>query len=106
MGQRCGPPILVRMEQEELALRPHMEIIPHSLCLRQHFFQNISGIALEHRSVRLIYVADQSRHLSLLRPPRKYHKCIQIQIQIRILYPGKSFYGRAVKHNLIVQRLF
>ncbi len=107
MGKGGGPAVLIRMEQEELAFWPYLEIISHSLCLRQHLFQDIPRVTLKDRPVWLIYIADQPRNLPLLRPPREYGKCIRIRVQIhiRLLGSGKPFNGRAVKHDLIIQSL-
>ena len=106
MGYGSGKSVLIRVEKEEFALRSHIEFISHSLRFRHHFLQNVSGIALKNSAVRLIYIADQPRHFTLLGPPRKYLKSVRIRIQIhiRIFRSCEAFNRRTVKHDPVIQR--
>ena len=95
------------MEQEKFTFRSYIKFIPHASGFRHNFFQDISRITLKSSSVRLIYITDQPRYLPLLWSPREDLKSIQIWIKIHIRFfnPCESFYGRAIKHNLIIQCL-
>ena len=74
----------------------------------RYVLKNISRIAFVSCSIRSVNIADKSCNLSLLRPPRKNFKCIQIRVQIHIRFfdSGKSFYRRSIKHTFIIQCSF
>ena len=99
--------LLVRLEQEKLALRAHVEAVAHVRRLLQHALEHPARIAHERRSVRIVHVADQPRHLPLLRTPRQHHERIQIRIQVlvRLVDAHKSFDRASVNHDLVVHRL-
>ena len=84
MGQRRRKPVVIRMEEEKLTLRAYIHRISHLRRLGDRLFQHISRVHLIRRSVRAVHVADQSRHLALLRSPREDLKGAQIRIQIHI----------------------
>ena len=107
MGIGGRPPIVVRMEQEKLALRPHLEGIAHLLCLLCRLAQHIPGISLKRLLVYAVDVADQPGHLALLRTPWKDLKGVQIRIKIHIRFfdTHKALDGGAVKNTPVFQRL-
>ena len=107
VGLGGGPPLLVGVEQEEFTLRPHLEGISHGLCPGHGLPQHITGITRKGRAVRIVHVADQAGHLSLLGTPGKYLKGIKIRIEVHIglINPHKALDGGAVKHTLVIQGL-
>ena len=107
MADRRRLRVVVQMEEEKFALRPHLKGIPHFRRFLQRPLQDISGISLKRTPVRADDVADQTRHLSLLRSPRKDLQRIRIrfQVQIRIFDPRISSDRRTVEHEPSVQRL-
>ena len=108
MCQRRRQSVIIHVEKEELAFRPHIHRIPHFFRLSDRLFQDIPGIHLIGRPIRAVDVTDQTRHLPLLRSPRKDLKGTQIRIKIhiRVLFSGKSFQRGHVKHASVIQRLF
>ena len=89
MCKRSRKAVVIRMEQEELALGTRIKRIPKFCGMCDRFLQHISRIDFIGRSVRPVYITDQARHLALLRAPRKYLKRTQIRIKIhiRVLFP-------------------
>ena len=84
MGVSSWPSFVICMKQEELTFRAGKETISHLFCLPNHLLQHIPGVSLKRCSVRPIYVTHHTGNLSLLGPPRKDLKGIQIRIQIHI----------------------
>ena len=105
-SRRGRMPFFVHLEQEELALRPHVETIAHLRGPGQHFLQHPAGIARERRSVRVVYVADQSRNLAVLGPPGQDRKGVQVgmQVLVALVDPDKALDAAAVDHDLVIDR--
>ena len=104
-GPRRGTALLVGLEQEELQLRPYMESIPQLLCFFQRPLEDVPGVPVKGSAVRIINIADQPGHLSVLGTPRQDGEGVQVraQILVRLLHPDRALYGAAVQHDLPVQ---
>ena len=105
IGNRRRISRIIRLKQEKFAFRSYVKVISHLFCLGKYLLKNMSRIAFVSCSIRSVNIADKSCNLSLLRPPRKNFKCIQIRVQIHIRFfdSGKSFYRRSIKHTFIIQ---
>ena len=103
-GLGGGVAVIVRLEQEKLQLRPHVEGIAHALRPLDHLLQNAPGIAHEGRAVRIVDVADQTGHLAVLGPPGQDGEGIQVrpQVLVGLLNADKALNGAAVQHDLVV----
>ena len=101
-------PVLVVIEQEELAFRPHIESgKAHLLRLAEHLLEQAAGIALKGGAVRLVHVADQAGRPFPLPIPWEDDEAVEIGIEIHValLDPDKSLDGGAVEHALVLKRL-
>ena len=100
--------LLVRLEQEGLALRADVERIAHCLRALELPLQNPARVSDAGDAVRIVYVAEQARHLDALRQPGQDCEGIQIGIQVLValLNAGEAFDGTAVDHDLVVHGLF
>ena len=107
-GPDRGAALLVGLEQEKFQLRPHVKVESQRLRLLQRPLEDIPGIALEGRPVRIVNIADQPGHLSVLGPPGQDGEGVRVrtQILVRLLHPDGALDGAAVQHDLPVQRPF
>ena len=69
MCDRRGQTILITLKQEELTLRSYMEGVSLLRRLGNGTFQDITRVAREGISLRIVYITNQSRHSSLLGSP-------------------------------------
>ena len=99
--------LFVRLEQEKLAFRADVEGISHIRCFLQNLLQHAAGISDKGGAVGIVYIADQARNPSVLRPPGQNGEGIQIRIQVLValLNAGEAFDGAAVDHDLVVYGL-
>ncbi len=108
VGLGGGLALLVGLEQEELSLGAHVEgVIAHVGGLLQHPLQHAAGVAYEGSAVGIVDVADESGHLTVLRPPGEHNKGVQVGIEVlvRLVDADKAFDGRAIQHDLVVDGL-
>ncbi|MPM01701.1 hypothetical protein SDC9_47941 [bioreactor metagenome] len=76
---------LIGLEKEKLALGTNIKgVIAHGYRFLQRAYQDTAGIAHKRSSVRIIDIADETRHLAVLRTPGENHKGIQIRVKILI----------------------
>ena len=106
-GLRGRRALLVRLEEEELALGADVEGIAHIRRALKFLFQHAARVAHKGRAVRVVYVADEARHPAVLRPPGEDGEGIQIgaQVLVALLNAGKVLDGTAVDHHLSVHGL-
>ena len=109
VGLGSGFAVLIGTEQEELRLGAHIEsVVAHIGGTLQYPLEHAAGIAHKGAAVRVMHIADEPRHLAVLAVPGKDDKGIQIGIQVLVglINADKALDGGAVKHDLIVDRLF
>ena len=106
VGLGGGTALLVGVEQEKLALRSNVEHVPHLLRPLHGALQHIARVPDKGLLIHAVHVADQARHLALLRPPGEYLKGVQVGIQVHVglVDPHKALDGGAVEHAAVVQR--
>ena len=106
-GLRGRRALLVRLEEEELALGADVEGIAHVRRALKLLFQHAARVAHEGRAVRVVHVADEARHLAVLRSPGKDGEGIQVgaQVLVALLDAGEALDGAAVDHHLSVHGL-
>ena len=108
MSDGGGMAILVGVEQEEFALRPHVEAVSHVRRILDRFAQDVARVPFKRRAVRLVDVADQPGNLPVPGVPGQDDKGVQIrpEIHIGLLNTHKALDGRAVEHTLVIQCFF
>ena len=108
VGLGGGLALLVGLEQEELALRAHVEPVEaHVVGLLDHPLEHLAGIAHKGAAVRVVHIADQAGHLAVAGPPRKDPEALQVRVEILVglVDPDKALNGGTVKHDLVVHGL-
>ena len=107
MGIGSWPSVIIRMEEEKFTLRAHMKGVAHVRRLCRRLLQYISWIPFKRLLIHSVDIADQARHLSLLRTPGKNLKGVQIRVKIHIglIDADKAFNGRSVEYTPVFQRL-
>ena len=100
--------VFPRLEQEKFAFRSHVEDIAFFFGFRHGLPQDPSGISCKRLAFCRINIAEHTRYLAMLRSPGKYRPGVRVRIQvhIRFLHACEPVDGRAVKHIIVVQRLF
>ena len=95
------------IEEAKLTLRAHVKAVTHISSLLKGFAQQIAGIPLKRRAIRLINIADQAGNMPVLVVPGQNAEGVQIrpQIHIGLLNPDKAFNRGTIKHTLVIQRL-
>ena len=108
VGGGGGPALGVGLEEEELALRAHVEGVAHVRGLLQHPVENPPGIAGKGRPVRVVDIAEHPRADAELLIPGQHHEAVQIGVQVLVgfLDAGVALNGAAVEHDLVVHGLF
>ena len=103
----CRTAVLREIEQEKLALRSRLYAVSKLPRLLQNLPQYMARIPPKRRAVRPVQIADKTRHLSLLRPPRENLEGVKIRIKIdiRLLHRHKTLNCRTVKHALVPKHL-
>ena len=105
MGKGRGISLIIRVEQEKLTLRPHVELVSQSFRVLHCPLQDPAGIAAVDRSVRSVNIADQPGHLPLLGPPREHSQGIQIRAQehIHVVVMQEALHAGAVEYIALIQ---
>ena len=102
-----GRPAVARLEQEELGLGAAVHRVAGGRRAGDSALQGVPGTALERAAVWIVDVADQPADaLAGRRRPRQDAERRQVRTQehVRLLDPDEAFDGRAVEHDLAVQR--
>ena len=83
-----------------------MEAISQIFRSFQGSFQNISGVSVKGRTVRIVDITNQAGYLTVLRSPGQDGERVKLRVQIliRLLYPSRILDGAAVQHDLPIQR--
>ncbi len=105
-GMGGGLAVLGQLEQEKLALRPHIKRIAHGLSLLDGALEHIARVAHKGRAVVQMHVANQARHALMPGDPGQYGKGRQIREQAHVAFLNAHipFDGAAVDGHLVVER--
>ena len=94
------------MEEEELQLRPDVEVKAHGLGVGEHAAQHVARAAGKGRAVGGVHVADQARDAALVAPGQDAEAVgIGVEAHVALLDAGEALDGGAVELALVAQHL-